>query len=304
MNVSVLRSAVLLIAGAMAAFPDDLEDAFQRLKEAESKKDAAQVKKLAAEAYALARQEISRPAPTSAEEKEAWTKRVGFARDVQTYAEYALFATAVQAPPATAVELFSALEEHNPKSKYLDQGYAHYFLALNRSGGSAKIVGIAEKAIANLPDNEGLLAVVADAALNRKQNDRAGNYAERLLTVLNQRQKPEGMSEADWQRKRSTMLGRGYWIAGVAHHEKNELIEADKDLRAALPLIKGNNAMMQAALFRLGLVNYQLGRAMLNRARVMEAAKFSDEAAKLPGPYAQDAWRNAGVMRTEAARMR
>jgi hypothetical protein len=304
MNVSVLRPAVLLIAGAVVAFPDDLEDAFQSLKQAESKKDAAQVKKLAAEASALARQEIARPAPSGGEEKEAWNKRLAFARDVDTYAEYALYATAVQAPPATAVELFSALEQQNPKSKYLIDGYTQYFVALNRAGAASKIPAVAEKGITHLPDNEDLLAVLADAALNRKQNDSALRYADRLLAAVNQRQKPESMSAADWQRKRTVALGRGHWIAGVAHHEKNELLEADKDLRAALPLIKGNDAMMQAALFRLGLVNYQLGRAMLNRARVMEAAKFSDEAAKIPGPYAQDAWRNAGVMRTEAARMR
>ena len=56
MKLTQLTFTFLLIAGPSMAFPDDLEDAFQSLKDAESKKDAAQVKKFAAEASALARQ--------------------------------------------------------------------------------------------------------------------------------------------------------------------------------------------------------------------------------------------------------
>jgi hypothetical protein len=43
---------------------------------------------------------------------------------------------------------------------------------------------------------------------------------------------------------------------------------------------------------------------MLNKARVLEAARFSDQAAAIKGPLAEQAWRNGGIMRAEAARMR
>ena len=58
-----------------------------------------------------------------------------------------MYSTAVQGPPAITVELLSALEEQNPKSKYLEQAYAPYFLALNETGASAKIPAVAEKAL-------------------------------------------------------------------------------------------------------------------------------------------------------------
>jgi hypothetical protein len=61
---------------------------------------------------------------------------------------------------------------------------------------------------------------------------------------------------------------------------------------------------MGPALFQLGVANFQLGKIKLSKAQVLEAAKFSDQAAAIPGPLAQQAWHNAQVMRTEAGKMR
>jgi tetratricopeptide (TPR) repeat protein len=304
MRLAAIGVTVLFFVGPALPAPGDLEDAFQSLQEAQTKKDAALVKKLAAQTCALARKEISAPAPESDNDKEAWTKRIAYVRDIELRTEYALFAASVQGPPAITVELLSALEEQNPKSKYLDQAYSRYFLALNQTGASAKIIAVAEKAIVQLPDNDDLLLLLADTALTRKQSDRALRYANRLIAVLGKRSKPEGMPAADWQRKRNAGLGHGYWIAGIVQSEQNKYAAADKALRAALPLIEGNEAMMAAALFHLGLVNYQLGRMTNSKPLVLEAAKFSDRAAAMKSPYAQQAWRNAHIMRTEAQQMR
>jgi len=304
MRLSMLGCAVLLIASPCVAVADDLEDAFQALKEAESKKDAALVKKAAAHATSVARQVASEQAPSDAALKELWTKRIGFARDVEAYAEYTLYAAAVQAPPAVTVDLLAFLEDQSPKSKYLANAYGVYFTALNQMGGAAKVSAIAEKAIAHHPECEDLLMVLSDTAMNKQQTARAGVFAERLLAALAKSKKPEGVAQADWDRRQAIMRGRAHWIAGIAQSEKKEIFQSDKNLRAALPFVKGNEQMMAAALFHLGLVNYEIGRRMLNKARVLEAARFSDQAAAIKGPLAEQAWRNGGVMRAEAARMR
>ncbi|MGA2324913.1 MAG: hypothetical protein ABSH05_01370 [Bryobacteraceae bacterium] len=303
MRLAAIIATVLLFVGPALPAPDELEDAFRSLEEAQSKKDAALVKKLAAQTCALARKEIAAPAPESESDKEAWTKRVAYARGIELNAEYALYSTAVQGPPAITVELLSALEEQNPKSKYLEQAYAPYFLALNQTGASAKIPAVAEKAIAQFPDNEDLLLVLADTALNRKQNDRALHYATQLIAAIGKHPKPEGIPAADWQRKRKAGLARGYWITGLVQSEQNKYIAADHAFRAALPLIEGDESMLAGVLFHLGVVNYELGRLTNNKPRVLEAAKFSDRAAAMNTPYAQQAWRNAQVMRTEALKM-
>lgn len=295
--------AVFLLAGP-AAVSDELEDSFQKLKEAEPSKDVALIKKLATETCALAQKAAAGPAPESEAEKANWTKHLEYLRDVQAHAEYALFALAVQTPPATSVDLIATLEAQNPDSKYLDEAYARYLWALSQTGASAKIPAIAETALKHFPENEDLLIVLADNAMSRKATDRAAVYAERAIAVLNKHGKPEGMSAGDWEKKKSATMGRSRWIAGVAHGEKAQHYECDRDLRAALPLIKDNANMTASALFYLGVANYQLAASMRDRSRMLEAAKFSDEAAAYRGPLSQQAWRNAQAMRAEAQKMR
>lgn len=304
MNVLALSFAVLLISGSRIVVSDDLETKFQSLKEAEAKKDAAQVKRLAAETFALAHQVASTPAPESADEKDAWNKQVAYAHEIEAYTEYVLAATALQASPAETVDLLSALEQQNPKCKYLDEAYGRYFLALKQTGAASKIPAVAEKAVAHFPDNEDLLLVLADAAMSRQQSDRALAHAERLITVLNRHAKPAGMASADWQRKRSASLGHAYWIAGMVHSEKSQYFEADKDLRAALPLIQDNQVMLAPSLYYLGVANYQLGKMTMNKAQVLEAIKFSQQSAAITSDFSQQAWHNALVMKNEVAKMR
>lgn len=298
-----MASFAVLLA-PMVITTGNLETAYQKLKDAAAGKDAVQVKILAAQTCALAREIISAPAPSDADEKEEWNSHVTYARGIELYTEYALYTTALGAPPEVMVDLLGALEQQNPKSKYLAEAYGLYFHALQQTGAAAKIPSVAEKAIENFPENDDALAVLAESAISRKQNDRALGYSKRLTAALSRRARPEGISAADWEHKRAVELASGYWIAGLVESEKNSYYEGDKDLRAALPLVAGNEARMATALFYLGLDNYQLGKMTLKKAQVLEAVKFSQQAAAIQGPLAQQAWHNAQVMKDEAARMR
>lgn len=304
MKSSFLILASLLAAGPALGLADDLEDAYNNLQKAQEEKDPAQVKRLAADLHALTSAIISTPAPQSDDEKEAWTSRVAHAKDLDVRCEYALYATGVQSPAAGMVDLISTLEQQNPKSKYLDAAYGPYLAAVAQTRSTAQARTIADKALANFPDNEDLLLFVAENAMANKQVDRALACATRLTDVLSRHPKPEGISAAEWERSRNVRLARGYFFAGVIHADKQLWAPADKELRAALPLVKGNDAMTAAALFYLGLANHQLGKLTLNKARVLEAAKFSEQAAAFTSPYAQQAWRNAQVSKAEAAKMR
>ncbi len=286
MRVCMALSVLLLVLAvpAYARTDQDLESTFQRLKEAEANRDAGQVSALAADVFELAAGEQ-------------------FA-DVRLRAEYALYSTALAAKPEDTIALLSTLERLNCRSKYLDAGYSTYFLALQRTGQAARIPTVAQAALKNFPDNEDLLLVLADAAMARNQTARAASYAERLIGVVAAHPKPEGYAAQDWARKRDLVLGRARWMAGVAHSEKQQYGDADKDLRAALPLVKNDGAVLASTLFHLGVANYQIGATMLDKARVLEAAKFSDQAAAIPGPLSQQAWRNAHAMRQAAQQMR
>ncbi|HUK18183.1 MAG TPA: hypothetical protein VLW65_17275 [Bryobacteraceae bacterium] len=303
---SGLIVALLLWTGSAAAAAEDLDSSYQSLQEAVAKKDAELVKKLAAQTVVLARQAACETAPAGndADEQTAWKKRVAYAKEVESYTEYALYDIAVQSAPPVMIDLMSTLEAQNPKSKYLDEGYGAYLVALAKNGSEAKVLPLAEKAIANLPQNPDLLLLLMENAMTRKQTDRALSFGNRLVAAAGKRAKPEGEAEADWDRSRNTWLGRGYWTVGSISAEKGLFAAADKSLRAALPLVKGDDYRTGVALFYLGVANYQVGKATLDKKKVLEAAQFSDEAAKFNTPVQHQAWVNAQLMRTDASKMR
>jgi len=293
--------AVLLIAGAAVAAAQDVDTDYQSLQEAVAKKDVATIKKLAAETSALARQEIAKPGET---DPDAVKQRVEYLHGVDTYTEYALYATAVQSEAPVLVDLIATLEKQNPKSKYLDQAYRFYLTALAKTG-ATKVPEIAEKAVANFPQNPDLLFYLANNAARSGQNDRALTFSTRLIALWSGHPKPpEGVSEADWDREREASLGPSYYMAGMVFAGRSRWVDADQNLRAALPYVKGSPATYANALFQLGIANYNLGKMTMNKAKVLEGAKFSEQAAAIQSPVAQQAYKNSLVMKTEADHMR
>jgi tetratricopeptide (TPR) repeat protein len=293
----VLGTVILLIAGCgVAAAQADLDSTMSLLKGAESQKDLDQIKKLAVEAITQGRAEVT----AAAADKE----RADFARSVQEYGEFALLNAALPAPAATKVDLLATLEQASPKSKYLAAAYPVYFQALKETNAAAKIPAVAEKALVNFPENEDLLSNVMEDAAGKGQSDRALTYSNRLVAAINKHTKPEEMSAADWEKKRATLLGAGYFYAGRVYYAKKQFIQADKSLRSALPFVKGNDAMQGMALFILGGANYEIGVATNSKAKVQEAANFCTQASKITFPQAQEAWRQAQLMTTAAAKMR
>lgn len=291
-----LLVALFSATGLLAA---DLDSAFQALQAAEKTGDAAQLKKSALQVYTGAHEVIAAPEPASTEDQTVWKSRVEYAEYVQSYTDYAVYSAALKAPAATAVDLLAMLDQHSPKSKYLDSGgYALYFLSLEKTGAKAGILAVAEKAVTRFPNNPDVLLVLSENEMTRKQNDAATKYAKRLIAAASARAKSEGETRAN------SFLGRGYWIAGVSEAERNDYLAADKDLRAALPLVQGNDTATAAALFHLGVVNYQLGKLLLNRNQVMEAERFSERAAAMKTSYSDQAWTNAQLMKADLAKWR
>jgi hypothetical protein len=268
MRLTALSVALVLAAGAGLAAAEELEDSLDALKKAEPTKDVAKIKQLAATVHAQA-QKLEAPPSADVTDKESYEARAKYARECDAYSEYALFALAVQSQPAVALDLINTLEKQNAKSKYLNE-----------------------------PE---LLIIEADTALSKNQSDRALSLANRLIAVGNGKA-PEG--EANWETRKENALSRGYWMAGVIQGQKNLYKDCDHNLRMALPLIKGNNAMIGPALFFLGVANYNIGKITLNKAKMLEAAKFSQDAAAIQGPYQDQAYRNAMNIKAEADRMR
>ena len=147
--------------------------------------------------------------------------------------------------------------------------------------------------------------VLAENSSSKKQTDRALAFAKRLTAAVSKTYPAGGhvrrrLGSQTQHRTRQ----RSHWIAGVVEAQKSSFFDADKDLRAALPLVAGNQSRKASALFYLGLANYQLGKMTMKKSQILEAVKFSQDAAAIQGPLTQQAWHNAQVMKDEAAKMR
>lgn len=305
LTLFAVLAAALAPAQQAVAISDELHTKFSELKAAEEKKDAELVQKLAVELSQAARVVIKTPVPADETDAAALKSKVDFAKQVESYADYALYVQALRAPTAEKrIELFDVLNAQSPGSEYVPQLYSIYAASMAQTGQSNKLFAFAEKAIGRDGSNEDILAILADGAMARKQYDRAAGYGVKLATVMAGHNRPEGMAAADWDRKKSLMTGRGYWIAGISYATVAKYPQADKNLRAALPFVKGDDQMAGPALFFLGVANYNLARATQSKALLREAMAFSEQAAAIKGPYSQQAYTNANSMRQELMRMR
>jgi len=267
---------VLLATGLIASFAvmaaDDIDGAYTDLKTAQdAKKGPAEIKTLAVAVLNFA----------------AKTPDDAHAKEVATQAEYALLTAALTATPAEQVDLLGALEAANPKSEYMASGYPYYLNALARTA-PAKFGAAADKAAANFPDNQDILVAAADYSLAAKQNDRAMTFAGRALGAKG---KADGAT-----------ITRMHFIIGVVQGGKQKFFECNKELRAALPGLSG--AQAQTANYTLGVCNYQLGRQIVNKAQILEAAKFMDAAAAAGGSLQAQAAQMSNAMKSEAGKMR
>jgi hypothetical protein len=288
----------LLAFGSTVWAAPELNESYNALKDAVEKKDLAKVKTLAAQSATEAKELAGEAQPSDAGQVEAWKGRQQFAKDAGTYAEYALAISAVQASePAVTIDLTETLLAQNAKSEQVDVAAPYYLAALGKQG-SAKLVAGANKIVAGRPDNMDALYAVASNSLSSNPGG-ALTAANRLVGAAGRSKKPEGTSDADWDRKKTSMLGAGYTFSGVVNASQNKFADADRNLKAALPLIAGNNAMLSYAYYYLGLANYQMGKLTADRSKMTTGLQYTDRAAGTPGPMQGQAANNSSVMKRE-----
>lgn len=274
----------------------DLDAAYPALKAAEAKKDPAAILKWSATVSDIARKIAKSQQPADADQVEAWKQRVDYAKQVDTYTEYAVFASAVANPePAKTIAAYEALEKRSPASPYVKQLTSGYIVAISQSAAD-KVVPVAERLLTADPANDDLLLILADAYTNKQQNDKALDASAKLIEVLKTKPKPENLAEADWQNKKNQSLGRAYWYSGVIYSSQEKWPAADQSLRASLPLIKGNAGMEGPAYFYLGLANYRMGKGK-SKAQMADALKFSEMSAAIKGPFQPKAAQNVKAIR-------
>ena len=288
----------------LALDPLDYDAAYQNLKAAEGKKDADAILKWAVATSEGARKNAALPKKTEQSEED-YQHAVKAAKETDIYAEYALSAASLTEPDAAkSVRLIEALEQRNPQSQYFAMTLPKYIFSARQANLLPAAIAFGERAFARGTFNEDLLLTMADYHMQQvKDPQKVVLYSQKTVEVITAKAKPEGVSDADWTKKKESTLGLANWMAGTTLASQNKYAEADKVLRAALPYIKENAQLNGTALFYLGLGNYQTGKALVGKGQgpqmLADALQFMQQSAAIPGPLQTRAQGNLTVMRRE-----
>jgi hypothetical protein len=285
---------VLEVAETAYANGPDMDGAYFALKAAVAKEDAAQVKTWSARTAEAARMVISASkAPTDDDGKH----QLEYAKEVDEYAEYALYVVALKAAPKEEVDLVDTLIKQNPRSQYLPEVTTSYFAALSKAGEGAKACPAATRMAVD--KNAEAMLYAADCGWRANKSEAVINYAAKAAEAANTRSKREGVSESDWAAQKSALLGSASFYTGVGYTMQMRYGPANRALKAALPAIKGNQQLYAIALFDLGLANYQLGKPLGDRSQMRQGLHYFQESADIASPMQDQASRNAKLVLAE-----
>jgi tetratricopeptide (TPR) repeat protein len=275
----------------LAKDPKDLAAAHLTLKAGEGKKDPSLVLKWAQESSRLARAIAAGPQPEDVEDED-WKARVDFAKQVDQYAEYALFAQILQtADPTQRLALIDGLRQLNANSQYLPKTTEFEFNAHRQLNNQAGALATAERVVATDQSSEDMLIFLADQYMQQKKEpDKVIAYSQKVIELVNTKPKPEGMDEAAWTNKKMSLSGLANFLIGTTYFNQKKLKQADEALRAALPSVDANEQLKAAVLFYLGLANYQMG----NR---KAALAYNEQCAKIKSPFQPTATKNVALIR-------
>lgn len=277
----------------LAADPMNAPAAYNALQAMEQQKNYEGIKAWSARTVEAARKVIATKQPEDEDEVEHWKREVDYARQVITRCEYSLYAAALQAADAAVtIDMASTLEQRHPESQYNAQIAGRYALALFQAGQKEKAALVAEKHLAEDKTNEDLAFYAADWYFQKKDWPKSVQYGQALVAALEPKKAPEGVDTAAWEKRKTTLLGLGWWYQGMAHGASSRWEEADKAMRGALPYIAGNNEMLAPAYFYLGLANYNLGKKTGNKAQLADGRKYTELCTKIKSPYQGPASRN------------
>lgn len=276
-----------------AADPSDLDAAQNCLHAVEAKKNIEQQVRWANLILDLTAKSTGDTPPAGIDGPE-WKKQSEYAKQVQAYAEFALFQAANQiTDPKKKAEFLSGLEKRNPKYA---KSVVHTELDQYKKSGN---ISLLEQAAAKDPKNEDILANLVDHYFRTGNLEKVLFYTNRTIEVLSSKERPEKLSEEEWQSKKANYLRQSYYAAGMLSSSNNRFSQADRYLRSALPYLRSNDQMMAAALYHLGYVNYRLAEVPGEKNRIFDALKFTEQCIAFRSSYTDQAQKNILAIKSE-----
>jgi len=261
--------------------PEDLELMHLLVKGFEGKADAERLASTVEKLHALAQKAAAAPKPADADEAEAWKRSQDFAGQLEQYNQHALFGTALkQSAPQAKVMLFDALRKIYPGGQFDKSLDAQYVVAYQQLGQHDKMLQAAETALAGDPTNEAYLSMLGESWLDPAKGKlpQSQANAEKILSTLPTKPKPDGIDEAAWAAHKNLYSGLANSLLGRGLANQGKWAPAHKALLAAVGPLKGNNDALAPVYYFLGFCSAKLERRK-------DALTYLSLASKIPSPY-------------------
>jgi hypothetical protein len=292
---------VIATANALlAADPKDLDAAHDVLRASETTGETELIRIFAQRAWDLASQAVQTKKPSDPDDVADWTKQIEFANEVLAYSEFVMATQAADEPDAAKrAELIQALQSRSPQSKFLANTKKQTVIDLAAID-PQKAVVLAEQGLVKDPENLDFLMTVADFNMRReKELPKVLNHSLRILELIQTKSKPDSLTAEEWEKKKAKFAGWANWMIGVIYGKQARYSLSDRYLRAALPYVLDDTRLLAAAYFYLGYDNYAMAGELGDKARAIEAMKFSKLCAAIDGPFRSLARQNLQSLRSD-----
>jgi tetratricopeptide (TPR) repeat protein len=271
----------------IALEPENLDAAKLSLKAAENKGNVDDIAKWADCTWVTASRVAAKGGRSAAD-----------AEQTKLYAESNLYSIAEKTEDlAIRVTLLLALQERNPKSPFVENIPAECIALYKKLNQMDKALALAEQTLANDPDNTDVLMAVIEYYFAHEDHAKVVSNSVHVIEVLEKKSRPASMTDEDWEKKKTQMLGSAHYMGGVSSSLSGQYARGDQMLRAAMPFVAGDATQEAAVFYFLGLSNYKL--ADRDPGRAQEAVKFWRRCATIKSNFQVQAMKNVDATRSE-----
>lgn len=180
--------------------------------------------------------------------------------------------------PADRIKWLDEFLKSHPQTKHTEEIEVALFLAYREQNDSAKALAAAEKLVAHNDTREDAMLLVAESYFKAgREPNTVVSLSKKAIDRLNNMEKPEGISAADWARNKITESTQAYYMIGSVNYQAEKWEAADQAFRAALPNLTDPRFRAEV-LNSLGWANYKLKN-------VSDSIKFFIDCTNIPGPF-------------------
>ncbi|MGC1617363.1 MAG: hypothetical protein WA765_02620 [Candidatus Acidiferrum sp.] len=263
--------------------PDSLSNDVNMVRAASEKGDGEKVVAYGEKLPGILQRFKDLPAPAGTE-AEGWQRQKAAtlegSKDNITYIEQAVFMAEYRTPsPAKRAELLTNFAQIFPDSPYANQALGVAATSYQQAQNIPKMLEVANGLLTKDPNNIGMLLLFSDYYSEKgEQLDKAESSAKKAITLLGSAQKPQGVTDEQWQQQVSLQKGLALSALGQVNIEKKDNAHAVENFEAAAPLLKPNEGSY-------GRNQYRLGFALLNLKRNAEAKVAFTQSASVNSAY-------------------